>query len=373
MKILYFITTLPENHNSTTGMGGNCWLDFFTEISKKHKVSIVTPLLDKNQKRYTHKGNLKVIRVTPLKPSFSLENTIDIPNAIKTISFLFNMWKTAFKLNKNEKFDIIHGLWIFPNGLIASFMGKNTKKIISSPGSDLHTWSYKPLIKFLIKYTIKKTDYCTCVTKKLCKRAKELGAKRLSYIPVPSNSEIFKLHKTIKEPNSILFSGRLTRKKGIFILIKAIKILKNKIPKIKLYICGTGPDKEKIIYLIKKYNLKNNIKILTNIKRKELIEINRKCKCLVLPSHNEGLPACVLESMFIGRPIIATDVGDLKRFIKKDMGEIIPKNNSKELIKAIIKVLNKKYDSKTIRKGAMEADTKNVVKSYIKLYNKLLK
>ena len=60
-------------------------------------------------------------------------------------------------------------------------------------------------------------------------------------------------------------------------------------------------------------------------------------------------------------------------FIKKDMGEIISTNNPKELSKTIIKVLNRRYNPEIIRKGAMKADTRNVVKKYNNLYQRIIK
>jgi glycosyltransferase involved in cell wall biosynthesis len=60
----------------------------------------------------------------------------------------------------------------------------------------------------------------------------------------------------------------------------------------------------------------------------------------VLPSLAEGMPLALLEAMFAGRPVVATDVGEVAAVLEGRAGMVVPPANPVALGAAIARVLN---------------------------------
>jgi len=97
-----------------------------------------------------------------------------------------------------------------------------------------------------------------------------------------------------------------------------------------------------------------------------------------LPSLAEGMSNAVLESMSCAIPVISTDVGDIKEFIKDNYnGLIINKKDPEDIAKKVEYLLNSKK-SDIFGKRARETIIKKGLSweksaaDYIKIYNKVI-
>lgn len=368
MKILYLTTTLARYVGDPLGATGNTWLEFFQEISKSADITVIAPKIGYEDD--VRKENIRVIRIAPSRPPMSLENMIKSRHFLIPPLTLYNMYKKSNEIINKEDFDIIHSFWAIPSGLIGASLDFDGKTILTCLGSDINVWGNKLLLKQMISYTLRNTDDCMCVSKEMCKRAEELGAKNVEYIPTPINLSKFKIYPEYSEPYSIVFVGRLTEKKGIYVLADALKLVKKDISDIKLYVCGDGPENYRFSEYLKKNELEKNVKLCGYVDRESVVDIIRRCKAFVLPSFAEGTPSSILEAMAIGRPIVTTDIGDLKDLINSDIGVICQKGDPIQLARSIITVLKKEYDSARIREHVERFDLENIVKSYLEIYRR---
>ena len=116
-----------------------------------------------------------------------------------------------------------------------------------------------------------------------------------------------------KNKKYALAIGRLEKIKGFDLLISSwINIKTN------LIIIGSGKEKQNLINLINKKNLTEKISILDNIKKDELINFYRDASSLIISSRDEGGPRVALEALYLGVPVLSTDVGH--------MNYILPRN-----------------------------------------------
>ena len=96
----------------------------------------------------------------------------------------------------------------------------------------------------------------------------------------------FKKKFNIQKP-FILFLGRFSRVKGIDVLLKEIKNLKDR-PEIEdLIFVIMGVDfgfQKEMFQMIKEFKIENKIKVLTNPSRDDVIAAYRESEFLVLPS-----------------------------------------------------------------------------------------
>ncbi len=109
-----------------------------------------------------------------------------------------------------------------------------------------------------------------------------------------------------------LYFGRLSSEKGILNLINSFAKLDEGL----LYIAGEGPEEETIKQIIKNNKLEKRVKLLGFLNKEQMTEVTRKCKFVVVPSTcNENCPYSILETMAIGKPIIASDRGGIPELV----------------------------------------------------------
>jgi len=140
--------------------------------------------------------------------------------------------------------------------------------------------------------------------------------------------------------NRVLFVGWIVKQKGIFELVEACR----EIPDINLKIIGPFvPEiKEKLLLDAKRNNCDGWIEFTGELSFNEVIKEMLAASIFVLPSHSEGFPNVILESMACGCTIIASSVGAIPEMLEGESGLLIPPADVNSLREGIIKMLNDK-------------------------------
>ena len=124
-----------------------------------------------------------------------------------------------------------------------------------------------------------------------------------------------KLKKSTKQNSKYALAvGRLEKVKGFDLLIESWTNIKT-----KLVIIGSGKERENLLYLVKKNNLDNQIEILDEVKREDLISYYENASVLIVSSRDEGGPRVALEALYLGIPVISTDVGHMPDILPKEL------------------------------------------------------
>lgn len=106
-----------------------------------------------------------------------------------------------------------------------------------------------------------------------------------------------------------MYAGRITRDKGVLLLLEALNKLANKIP---FLIVGEG-DTELMLRVEK---TQSHIKFLGFKERKNVLNLIRKSAFLVYPSQlYETNPLTIIESLAMGTPVIACDNGSMSEMV----------------------------------------------------------
>jgi glycosyltransferase involved in cell wall biosynthesis len=182
--------------------------------------------------------------------------------------------------------------------------------------------------------------------------------------------------KEINKKIDVLFFGRIIKIKGVDILIRSIKILKENIQNIKVKIIGNGPEREHLILLTKKLKLSQEIEFTGKISDQKLTKNISEAKISVFPSYaREGVMTTILEASLLGSGIIAANACSNKEFIKNNYNGLLfePKNPS-DLAKKIKKLLlNENLRMKLIKNSRQKLSnfswnkqTKKILKVYQK-------
>lgn len=124
----------------------------------------------------------------------------------------------------------------------------------------------------------------------------------------------------------VLFLGLLSKEKGLYDLIEAVRTGHEKWQnKLVLHIGGNGDSKS---FLREIAGLSDIICFEGWVTGQKKIDLLNLCKIFVLPSYTEGLPLSILEAMSYGMTIVATPVGAIPSIVKdKENGLLIPQGS----------------------------------------------
>ncbi len=128
--------------------------------------------------------------------------------------------------------------------------------------------------------------------------------------------------------------GRLDESKGLDTLIRAAAIAKSQ-PKIK--IVGNGPAKKDLIDLTWDLGIASRVEFTGQKNRQDLHKLVSNSLATIFPTRvHETFGLGALESMALGKPVIATKAGALPELVKdQENGILINVNNEEELAKAM--------------------------------------
>lgn len=160
---------------------------------------------------------------------------------------------------------------------------------------------------------------------------------KITIIPCVVDTDRFKPGDIERERHSLLYVGRIDKRKGVDVLIRSMRIVVDRIPDARLTICGTGPDRKKMMCLTTRLRLDNNIRFLGFVADAQLPDLYRQAQCTVLPSIFEGFGLTVIESLACGTRVIGTDVDGIRETLSHaDFGRLVPYGDHSALAEAII-------------------------------------
>lgn len=133
------------------------------------------------------------------------------------------------------------------------------------------------------------------------------------------------------------------KQKKLTRIIEASKLLKYEGLDFEVWFVGEGPDTDAYKELVKKYNLKENIKFMGV--KKNPYPYMQKADAVILTSDYEGYPVVFLESLVLNKPIITTDIADAKNDIENKFG-IVTKKEIDGIYKAMKQFIQNGYEIK---------------------------
>lgn len=242
---------------------------------------------------------------------------------------------------------------------------------------------WKKLLARLEQKTLQLSDHIITIspsTKEAIHAKYQIPKNKITIISPCVNTQEFHPDSNVsKIPKSMLYVGRLDKRKGIDRLLKLMPTLIRKDHDIKLFIGGTGGLSRWIKDYINSNDLQDNVALLGFIPEEDLNKWYNKVSALIVPSIFEGFGIVAIESMATGTPVIANYTDGLKDIIEhgnngffvnfQDLGSASSKiakylnqiERQRELISNCLKTVNRKF---TCERSAQKA---------VRFYNQVLK
>lgn len=171
-------------------------------------------------------------------------------------------------------------------------------------------------------------------------------------------------------PRVGLLMGRASPQKGFDIFLEALAL--QKIPGWHFTIVGPGVDEDpQLRSLVERYRLHNEVSLLpaTN----SPYDFITKASCVIMPSRYEGLPFVALESLAIGRPVIAADVDGLRDVVIDGVnGRLFPSGDIQKLSERLVLTCDDERALSTFARNAPSSIEQFRAKRVIGAWEKLI-
>jgi glycosyltransferase involved in cell wall biosynthesis len=249
---------------------------------------------------------------------------------------LFKMGLTPYQTSFERiasSFDIIHlhHSFLFPK-ILALFNGRSDftpKIIITLRGKDTYIkpwvqqrWTefYNAKSQYVDRFCVVSNDQ-----KKYLHEKWQIDPNKISVIPVSVTlPDVFKTKSIVGDSIKIISVFRFTWEKNIKDTLKTIHAIKQKGYKVEYTVCGDGVLLSMMYFLIDKYDLKNEVKLVGRVSPNDLTEHLRRNNFFLQLSDSEALSASSIEAQYAGLPGIVSNAGGLpETIVDKKSGYVV--------------------------------------------------
>ena len=227
------------------------------------------------------------------------------------------MVNTALTHHQLKPFDIIHAQYAYPNGLAAIEVSRRLgiPNVVSIQGGDGH-WvgmcceTHRRAIRAVFNHANELIIGSQSFAQEVHSNHK-VPLKYFTIIPGAINAKHFcprndRQLGEIGTPPTLLYHGRVDRRKGVLELIEAVNHLKLKGRDLRLIISGIGPDFVTAKELVSAMHLNAIVRFTGYVSYDNAPKIYRSADLFVSPTWSEGFSNTILEAMASGLPIVAS-------------------------------------------------------------------
>lgn len=225
---------------------------------------------------------------------------------------------------------------------------------------DFRSLATKLLTRFisysLVLRLIENSDFVTTVSNSVSEELKEYyGMDKSIVVGNGVDEKVFTPGQDKVEEKYILYTGRLSYRKGLFDLLECGRQICKDYPDISFILTGKGPLLGKLQKRAFEMKLNEKFKFAGYVEKERLIKLYQNAMVSVLPSYYEGLPTVLLEAMSCGLPVVATDISGNTEVIEDGKnGLLIPPKSPLKLAETISELLEDEKLREKLGRNARE-------------------
>lgn len=220
------------------------------------------------------------------------------------------------------------------------------KLVVTLQGNDVHdlpivSWDHRLFVKWLLKSADSVIGVSRSLLDKACSMFPGL-ALRTSVVPngasiaaAANKSPVVSREGIPRE--YILTVGHIIHRKGMDLLIKALKAAHERGSDLNLVIVGEGPEQENLLALARELGVSKQVHFAGNQPHERTLEFYRGCLFFVLSSRAEGLPLVIVEAMANRKAVVATRVDGVPEIVQDGTtGLLVEPEDPQSLAAALI-------------------------------------
>lgn len=315
--------------------------------SDDFEFDLITLRFNSELPKFEKIGNVNVYRIGLSKKNPSLEEMGHFPLYLTKVFYPMIAFSKATSLHMKNRYDMVWSVLInngFPAVFFKWFNPKIPFLLTIQDGDTVEHLSGRRRIKLvgpLFKEIFRKADCIQTISNYLTDLARDFGYKGEVKV-IPNGVDVSKFEvvnqekiqdiKTELEKGDdfwLVTTSRLVEKNAVDDVIGALPMLPEEV---KFLVIGDGPLEKELKDLAEELEVYDRVLFLGEINHSEISNYLHASDCFIRPSRSEGFGVSFVEAMAAKIPVIATDVGGIRDFLKhKETGLVCGLNDSNDI------------------------------------------
>jgi glycosyltransferase involved in cell wall biosynthesis len=374
MRIWVLSSSFPSSPQDARAAAGLFVSDFAVALAEAgHEVTVVTPDKPSEGKQdppgvrvhwFAWRGGRKTL--SSMKPHHP-------GDALAMISLFRRGARALDGLYREAAPDHVLAMWAAPSGILATGLKRRRGVPVTTwcLGSDVWTLGRVPILRGAVRRVLQASDLVLADGVQLAEAAEALGGR-----PVEFMASSRRLNRALARPLDrggsgvrFLFIGRYAPVKGVDVLLEAMAEFARSDPSGHLHVFGGGPLDAQIRERAARPDLRGRVTIGGYADEEVAVSQLAASDCVLIPSRMESIPVIFSDALQMGRPLIASDVGDMGTLLRRHpAGLVVPPDDSSALCAAMLQMATRDRDRYTphIQQLAAQFDVAKVAAEWIR-------
>ncbi len=281
--------------------------------------------------------------------------------------YYWGVHRQVEQLRREFPFDLLHAHFSYPDGVVAARLGRHYRvPVLITEHAPWLPWMERyPRVRRQAVWASGESVLLIAGSRYVRDTILHFTgeAERLRVIPIGVDGSVFTPPlEGRRDPNQVLYVGRIHFVKGVDVLLRAMRRLINRRPKTRLVLVGGSffrdyrLQEERLRRLARDLGLEGHVTFVGMRSQGEVAGHMRESALLVLPSRAESFGAVLVEALACGTPVVATRCGGPEDIVTEEVGTLVPAEDPEALASGIEGVLEnrERYPPMRLRTYALE-------------------
>lgn len=286
--------------------------------------------------------------------------------------FVASQWALLPSLVRDEGIDALNPHWIIPQGFTAAFWRGELgiPNIVSAHGADVAWLDRARLGRRVARYVFSQADGFIADSAYLATRTEQIVGRAIPHAAIPMGVEtsVFQpgdrpvaLGNATGE-KTLVFVGKLVPKKGVDVLVRALRLLRDEGQRARLIIIGGGPLEADIRAQVEQLGVGDAVSLIGWVKNHKLPSYYASADVVCVPSvqdahgETEGTPVVLQEALSCGAIVVASQSSGIVDVMRDGVnGFAVASGDARALMQGIQRALALAPDARAAMRVAARA------------------